>query len=94
MKRLFTLIISAMTLLAWPVLAQEIDESYLFVDKNGEVIPDGSTVICNEVEFFDEQTEVINSGVSVKNMVGSTDYIKMSYEIERITPRSAHYSTS
>ena len=85
MKRFFTIIISALTLLAWPAQAQEeIDESYLFVNKNGEVIPNGATVICNEVELFDGETEIINSGVSVKNMVGSMDYIKMLYEIERI----------
>ena len=84
MKRFFTLFVFVLSLMAWPSLAQEIDESFVFVDKNGEVIPNGATVVCNEVELFDEVTEVINSGVSVKNMVGSMDYIKMIYEIERI----------
>ena len=84
MRKLFTFLLFGLVLSLCPALAQEIDESYVFVDDNGTVIPDGTTIVRNVVESYDEYTEVINSGVSVKNMVGSTDYINMIYEIERI----------
>ena len=73
----------AMALLAWPVQAQDIDESFLFVDENGNVIPNDATVIRNVVEN-DGENDVIYSGVSVKNMTGSVDYLKVHYIIERI----------
>ena len=38
MKRVFTLLLFALALTAWPVLAQEIDESFLFLDENGEYL--------------------------------------------------------
>ena len=83
MKRVFTLLLFALALTAWPVLAQEIDESFLFLDENGETIPNGTTLIRNVVES-DGENDVIYSGVYVKNMTGSVDYLKMHYTILRI----------
>ena len=86
MKRIFTYLLFALLMATMPVLAQDIDESYVFVDKNGTVIEDGATVIRNVVETSPiTGEEVIYSGLSVKNMAGSADdYLKMIYEIERI----------
>ena len=53
------------------------------MDEEGKIIPNGATVVRNVLESFDE-SEVIYSGISVKNTNGSNDYIKMIYEIERI----------
>ena len=66
MRKLFTFLLFGLVLSLCPALAQEIDESYVFVDENGTVIPDGTTIVRNVVESYDEYTEVINSGVSVK----------------------------
>ena len=85
MRKFFTtFLLFGLSLLTLPALAQEIDESYVFVDEEGEIIQNGATVVRNTTEFYDEGMEVIYSGVSVLNMVGSTDYLKMIYEIQRI----------
>lgn len=84
MKRIFTFLFG-LSLLAGPVFAQEIDESYIFVNADGEVIENGATVIRNEVELFGDDTDVINAGIYVMNLAGSADdYIKMIYDIQRI----------
>ena len=83
MRRLVTLLFGLA--LAWSMsMAQEIDNSFVFVDENEEVIENGSTVVRNIVEDYDEGVEVINSGVSVMNTSGSTDYIKMIYVVSRL----------
>lgn len=71
-------------MMAWPVLAQDIDESFVFLDEEGEIIENGSTVIRNVVETYDETTDVIYSGISVLNIGGSSDVLKMHYSITRI----------
>ena len=72
-------------MLAWPAMAQEIDESYVFMDEEGNIIENGATVVRNVVESFDEVSDVIYSGISVLNLGGSTtDHIKMNYVINRI----------
>ena len=85
MKRFFTLLLFGLSMLAWPAMAQEIDESYVFMDEEGNIIENGATIVRNVVESYDEVSDVIYSGVSVLNMSGSTsDYIKMIYVIDRI----------
>ena len=72
-------------MLAWPAMAQEIDESYVFMDEEGNIIENGATIVRNVVESYDEVSDVIYSGISVLNLSGSTsDYIKMIYVIDRI----------
>ena len=73
-----------MAAVSWPVLAQEIDESYVFVDAQGNVIENGATVTCTTLEVDSSGLEVIKSGLSVKNTNGSSDYIKVYYSIEQI----------
>ena len=83
MKRIITLLFSGLLLMTWSLQAQEIDESFVFVDDEGEVIPNGAILVRNQV-VYGEENVVIYSGVSVMNAVGSNDYIKMHYTIERI----------
>ena len=84
MSKIFTFLVFGLALLAWPVHAQDYDESYVFVDKNGNVIENESTVICNTVEQTSDGSDVIYSGVSVKNVNNASDYLKMVYVIEQI----------
>ena len=85
MRKFFTLLLFGLSMLAWPAMAQEIDESYVFMDEEGNIIENGATVVRNVVESFDEVGDVIYSGISVLNLGGSTtDHIKMNYVIERI----------
>ena len=84
MKRIFTFLMFAMALLAWPIQAQEIDKSYMFMDEDGNIIENGATITRNVVEAYDEGVDVIYSGVSVINLTGSTDYLSVHYVIERI----------
>ena len=83
MKKFFTLLFG-LCLSIGALQAQEIDESFVFMDEEGEIIPNGATVVRNVAEPYDDGSEVIYSGISVLNMTGSTDYIKMTYVIERI----------
>ena len=84
MRKIITFLMFGLALLAWPVQAQDYDESYVFVDKNGEVIENEAVVLCNTVEQTHNGADVIYSGVSVKNTNNSTDYLRMIYLIEQI----------
>lgn len=85
MKKFFTFLLFVLPLLVGPLHAQDVDESYVFLDENGNVIENGATVVRNVVEQFDEESEVIYSGISVKNVSGtSSDFIRMNYAIEEI----------
>ena len=83
MKRIFTYLLFALSMTCMPMLAQDIDESFVFVDKDGSVIENEAVIVRNMIESFDD-SEVIYSGISVRNTNGSNDYIKMIYEIERL----------
>jgi len=84
MKKIVTSLLFALTLAALPVSGQDIDESFVFVDSEGNVIENEAVVVRNNVELYDETSEVIYSGISVKNTNGSADYLKVVYKIERI----------
>ena len=84
MRKFFTLLLFGLALLAWPVQAQDIDESYMFMDDEGNILANGATVVRNTVETYDEGTEVIYSGIYVINLTGSTDLLSVHYVIEKI----------
>ena len=84
MRKIFTLVLFCLAAASIPLLAQDYDESFVFTDADGNVIENESVIVRNQVETNSEGQEVIFSGISVRNMVGSTDYIKMYYEIERL----------
>jgi hypothetical protein len=84
MRKIFTLLFG-LSMLAWPAMAQDVDESYVFMDEEGNIIENGATVVRNVVEAYDEVSEVIYSGISVLNLAGSSsDYLKMHYDIQRL----------
>ena len=85
MKRIFTFLMLGMALLACPVQAQDIDENYVFMDDNGNILESGATVVRNTSDI-DEATgaEIINSGIWVLNQGGENDYLKVYYVIDKI----------
>ena len=86
MKKIFTFLISGLLATASVMQAQDIDESYVFVDEDGNVIENGATVVRNEMGVYLDGRDVIRSGISVYNQSGNTavDYLKVYYDIERI----------
>ena len=85
MKRFFTFLLWSMALLACPVQAQDIDESYVFMDDNGNILENGATVVRSDIEIDDATgAEIINSGIWVLNVAGGDDYLKVHYVINRI----------
>ena len=85
MKKTITFLLFALALVTGSLQAQEVDESFIFVDEEGEIIEHGSTIIRNVVEIGEDGSEFINSGLYVFNMDGApTDYLKVHYIIERI----------
>ena len=87
MKKIFTtaLLLLGLAMIAMPLQAQDVDESYVFMDEEGNIIENGATVVRNVVEPYDEVSEVIYSGISVLNLAGSSnDYLKVHYDIQRI----------
>jgi len=84
MKKLF-LLFSILAMTGLSAMAQEIDESFVFLDEEGEIIEHGATVVRNTVEFYDEGVEVIYSGLSVLNMSApSGTLLRMHYSIKQI----------
>lgn len=84
MRKIFTLF-SLMALAVCPLLAQDIDETFVFVDENFEVIENGATIVRNLVETNVDGQEIINSGISVfDNGAASNVYLKMKYSIMQI----------
>ena len=85
MKRLFSFLFG-ISMAVLPALAQDSDMIFAFVNENGDILEDGATVVRNHVEAYDEDgTEVIYSGVSVKNISGTaSDYLKVIYVIEQM----------
>ena len=64
--------------------AQDIDETFLFVDADGNVIENEAFIVRNVVETDEGGNELIKAGIFVKNMTGSSNYLKVYYEIERL----------
>ena len=88
MKKIFTLLLFGLSLAVLPVMAQdeeEIDESYVFVDANGAVIPNGSVVVRDVLEQSPSGEDMIASGIFVKNVSApSTLFLRMHYEITQL----------
>ncbi|MBQ6079194.1 MAG: dockerin type I repeat-containing protein [Muribaculaceae bacterium] len=84
MRKLFTFF-GLMALTVCPLLAQDIDENFVFVDENMQLIENGATVVRNVVEVQEDGTEIINSGISVFDMGAPADvYLKMKYTVVQI----------
>lgn len=84
MKRIFTLLFG-LSMAVLPLIAQEVDGSFVFVDENEEIIEDGSTIVRNTIVTDEGGMELINSGVSVKNISAAmSDYIRIIYTISQL----------
>lgn len=84
MKRLFTLL-SAFALATCSLVAQDVDENFVFVDENEEIVENGATIVRNLIETNEDGLEVIYSGLSVADMgAASNVYLKMRYTISQI----------
>ena len=84
MRKIFTLL-CVFAVAAFPLLAQDIDENFVFVDENEEIIENGATIVRNVVETNEDGLEVIFSGLSVADMgAASNVYLKMKYIISQI----------
>ena len=83
MKRILIFVFGLMTL-SLHAVAQDIDMSYVFVDEMGTLLDNGSTVVRNTVDDYGDGLEVIYSGISVKNISNSDDWIKVLYTVENI----------
>ena len=84
MKKAFTSLFFLL-LAAMPSLAQEINETFMFVDEDYNVIENGATITRNVAVDYDGTSQVIHSGISVMDMGASVnDYLCMHYSISRI----------
>ena len=90
MKKFFTLCLSLMTgCLA--VGAQDIDETFQFTDADGNVIPNGTVWVCNNVEddyMGIPGNKFLDSGVYVKNTSGTAAFVGVKGSIVSITNAS------
>lgn len=67
MKKIFTLFF----LMGWSLgmsqlAAQDIDRSFVFIDEDGTELENGATVVRNQVDTYFDGSDVIYSGISVK----------------------------
>lgn len=77
MKKFFTLCLSLM-MGCLAVGAQDIDETFQFTDAEGNVIPNGTKLVCNHVEdnyMGIPGYKFIDSGVYVKNTSGTVAFV-------------------
>ena len=84
MRKSFTLLLFCLVSLTVSLQAQDLDETFLFVDADGNVIENEAFIVRNVVETDESGNELIKSGIFVKNMTGSSNYLKVYYEIERL----------
>ena len=83
MKRIYTILfLVAVTMTVMQLSAQDIDRSFVFVDENGTELENGATVIRSLVEEYDEDVEVIYSGLMVKKSASPTsNFLRLHYKI-------------
>ena len=81
MKKLFTLSLFLLTS-AW-AMAQD-SNTFQFVDKDGNVVADGTTVDAKNLAEDVFLGNYISTGLSVKNVSAETAAIRMAYQIELI----------
>lgn len=79
-----TLLASAiMAMLGISATAQTDLETFQFVDKAGNVVPDGSTLTVNETEVKDGALQ-ISTGLFVKNNTNTAQAIALDYNIQSL----------
>lgn len=81
MKKAFSLCMALLCGMA--MYAQDVDHTFEFVDKDGNIVPDGSVVVRNALEEVRGGYQ-ISSGLWVKNTSSYTDYATVSAEVKGI----------
>lgn len=83
MRRVFTL---ALSLLTGSLFANaQIDNTFSFIDAEGNVIEDGTTIKRTNIENDTFYGPVIHSGLSVKKNVEGSVYARVDYTIKEMT---------
>ena len=55
MRKFFTLLLFGLSMLAWPAMAQEIDESYVFMDEEGNIIHIQDSSLLEEGQGYNKE---------------------------------------
>lgn len=64
---------------------EEIDETFQFVDKNGNVVPNGSEITVNEVEWAVPGVLCeIKTDLKVKNTSANEEYASMEFDVDEL----------
>ena len=71
MKKFFTLFFAVIS--ATALSAQETKSYFQFADKDGNIIPDGTTIVRDVPETDDFGTAIIHSGLYIKNVEAPED---------------------
>lgn len=88
MRRVFTL---ALSLLTGSLFANaQIDNTFSFIDAEGNVIEDGTTIKRTNIENDTFYGPVIHSGLSVKKNVEGSVYARVDYTIKEMTEGTAY----
>lgn len=82
MKRLLIPVILLFAAMA-PAMAQT-DETFQFVDENGSVVPDGTTIVATTLVEDEFMGNNIPSGLYVKNTGETTAHVRLIYEVSQI----------
>lgn len=82
MKKIFTL---CLALFSAAATFAQVDDTFIFVDQDGNEIPSGSTVTVSQIEEDPfTGSSAIHSGVSVKNTIGDKQAVGGTYTVNRI----------
>lgn len=80
----------AFAIMAIAASAQTVDKTFIFVDKNGKEVPNGSEIICDEIED-DGWSKMIKSGLHIKLMQDTPAYASMELDITRLDNGSVQH---
>lgn len=87
MKKIFTFLFAAMAC-SFTCMAQteeEIDETFQFVDDEGNVVPNGSVVTATTATLHPEGYYMIKPGFTIKNVSDDVAYCGIAYSIKDIS---------
>lgn len=85
MKRYYTTLLLALSALTMPLLAQDVDETFVFMNEDYEIIENGATITRNQVEVDEIAGEIIKAGIYVlDNGAAANEVLVMHYTITQI----------
>lgn len=85
MKRYYTTLLLALSALTMPLLAQDVDETFVFMNEDYEIIENGATITRNQVEVDEIAGEIIKAGIYVlDNGAAANEVLVMHYTISQL----------